>query len=89
MDTEIYYGLVWYLSTGEMPDTLNPETQNLLATNAHGTHGARVSARLDFTHLDAVPQHALDNLLWESVHGRRSKPPAPGPNAVRGHDAAG
>jgi YVTN family beta-propeller protein len=71
------------------PFSLRPETVSLLATNAHGTHGARESAKLDFTHLDAVPQHTLDNLLWESVHGPSSKPPAPGPNAVRGHDAEG
>ena len=69
--------------------TLRPQTVNLLAKNPSAGHGARVSAKYDFNHLDAVPQHALDNLLWEAVHGRRSKPPAPGPNAVRGHDAEG
>jgi hypothetical protein len=57
MNTELYYGLVRYLSTGEMPDTLNPETQKTVAklsphfsysdttlfklNNRHDTHGGR------------------------------------------------
>ncbi|HEY3021007.1 MAG TPA: bifunctional YncE family protein/alkaline phosphatase family protein [Solirubrobacteraceae bacterium] len=59
-----------------------PETQDLLATNPHSGPGARASARLDFAHVDAVPQHDLDNLLWRGVHGWRSTPPPPGPGAA-------
>jgi hypothetical protein len=71
------------------PFSAVPETQDLLAKNPGGTPGAKLSARLDFRDLDAVPQHTLDNLLWKSVHGQDSKPPPPGPNAVRGRDADG
>jgi hypothetical protein len=31
--------------------------------------------------MDAVPQAVLDQLLWRSVYGEHSTPPAPGPNA--------
>jgi len=66
-----------------------PERQNLLATNPSGTLGARLSAQQDFRDIDAVPQHTLDNLLWMSVHGLRSAPPLPGPNATPGKGADG
>jgi DNA-binding beta-propeller fold protein YncE len=71
------------------PFTTKPESESLLAKNPAGTHGARESAKVDFVHLDAVPQHTLDNLLWEAVHGRGAKPPAAGPNASGGVDAGG
>jgi DNA-binding beta-propeller fold protein YncE len=64
-----------------------PETEDLLATNPTSGPGARASARLDFRDLDAAPQHALDGLLWKSVHGWGSTPPPPGPNATPGRDA--
>jgi YVTN family beta-propeller protein len=38
----------------------------------------------DLTNTDRVPQRVLDRQLWQAVHGPGSKPPAPGPNAVRG-----
>jgi DNA-binding beta-propeller fold protein YncE len=75
--------------TNLAPYTAVPETQDLLAKNPGGTAAARASARLDFRHLDAVPQRKLDGLLWKSVHGWNSKPPPPGPNAGHGRDAGG
>jgi hypothetical protein len=33
---------------------------------------------------DAIPQSQLDAELWRSVHGARSTPPPPGPNANPG-----
>jgi hypothetical protein len=75
--------------TNLAPFTAVPETQDLLAKNPGGTAAARASARLDFRHLDAVPQRKLDGLLWKSVHGWNSKPPPPGPNAGHGRDANG
>ncbi len=66
-----------------------PETQNLLDRNPTTGRGAVISARMDFEHIDAVPQHQLDGLLWHAVHGWHSKPPPPGPNATPGHDADG
>ena len=59
-----------------------PESQDLLATNPSTGPGARASARLDFSQVDAVPQHELDDLLWRSVHGWHSTPPPPGPGAT-------
>jgi hypothetical protein len=73
--------------TNIAPFGVKPTQQNLLAKNPGGTSGARQSARLDFLHLDAVPQRKLDALLWKSVHGESSKPPSPGPNAS-GEDEA-
>jgi len=75
--------------TNAAPFTALPETQDLLAKNPSSGKLAAQSARLDFRHLDAVPQRKLDALLWKSVHGADSTPPPPGPNAVRGHDADG
>jgi hypothetical protein len=75
--------------TNAAPFTAVPETQYLLAKNPSSGKLAAQSARLDFRHLDAVPQHKLDGLLWKAVHGPDSKPPPAGPNAVRGHDADG
>jgi YVTN family beta-propeller protein len=70
--------------TNIAPFTALPETQDLLAKNPGGTAAARQSARLDFRHLDGVPQRKLDALLWKAVRGYNSKPPAPGPNASGG-----
>jgi hypothetical protein len=42
---------------------------------------AALSAALPFDHIDAVPEEILDRILWHSVHGANSTPPAPGPNA--------
>jgi hypothetical protein len=66
-----------------------PETQDLMATNPTTGAGARAAARMDFRDLDAVPQHALDAMLWRSVHGWHSTPPPPGPGATPGRDAEG
>ena len=63
------------------------ENVNLLAKNPSGTKLAKASARLDFLHVDAVPQRTLDALLWKAAHGENAKPPKPGPNATPGHDA--
>jgi hypothetical protein len=70
------------------PFNLKPAQVDVLAKNPSGTAGAREAARMDFLHVDAVPQHKLDDQLWRSVHGDRSKPPPPGPNAS-GEDEAG
>jgi phospholipase C len=42
---------------------------------------AAASRRMDFRHVDSVPQQDLDAVLWKSVHGESSQPPPPGPNA--------
>jgi hypothetical protein len=56
---------------------------DLLERNPATGPGARMSARMP-KGLDQIPQRELDALLWKSVHGWKSKPPPPGPNAVAG-----
>jgi DNA-binding beta-propeller fold protein YncE len=70
------------------PFTALPETTDLLARNPSTAFTRRMTAGLDFTHIDAVPQHTFDNVLWKYVHGASSIPPPPGPNADDGPDAA-
>jgi hypothetical protein len=70
------------------PFTAIPENSDLLARNPDTAFTRRMTAGLDFTHLDAVPQHTFDNALWKYVHGQSSTPPPPGPNADPGPDAA-
>ncbi|HEY8637941.1 MAG TPA: alkaline phosphatase family protein [Solirubrobacteraceae bacterium] len=60
-----------------------PAKVPLTETNPANTAGARAAARLP-KGLDEIPQVEMDRLLWKSVHGWRSKPPPPGPNAVSG-----
>jgi hypothetical protein len=61
-------------------DAVAPE-QSLLAVNGFGAPGAELSAALPFGQMDLVPQALSDRILWQSVHGAGSAPPAPGPNA--------
>jgi DNA-binding beta-propeller fold protein YncE len=70
------------------PFTALPESTDLLARNPNTAFARRMTAGLDFTHIDAVPQHTFDNVLWKYVHGPSSIPPPPGPNADAGPDAA-
>jgi DNA-binding beta-propeller fold protein YncE len=55
--------------------------QDRLAVNAPDAPDAALSASLDFSNLDQVPQRILDRILWHAVHGEDSTPPPPGPNA--------
>ncbi|MBI5105077.1 MAG: hypothetical protein HZB46_08860 [Solirubrobacterales bacterium] len=61
-------------------DAIVPE-QSLTETNPQGAAGAALSRAMPFDEVDLVPQAILDRLLWQSVHGAGSTPPAPGPNA--------
>jgi phosphoesterase family protein len=45
--------------------------------NAANAPGARQSARWDFSHPDAAPEQALNRVIWQSIKGRDSEPPAP------------
>ena len=49
--------------------------------NTTGSADAALSASLDFSRLDQVPQAELDRILWHAVHGETSDPPPPGPYA--------
>jgi len=55
---------------------LNKRNPNTAANRA-------VMRGLNMSTLDQVPQRVLDRILWRAVHGARSKPPSPGPNAVK------
>ncbi|MCW3017634.1 MAG: beta-propeller repeat protein [Solirubrobacterales bacterium] len=57
-----------------------PAKRDLLEYNPRTGPGARASARLPKC-LDCIGQRDMDRLLWKSVHGLRSEPPPPGPNA--------
>ena len=56
-------------------------TQSLTQINGANAPAAAMSAALPWTKLDAVPQEVSDQILWHSVHGDASRPPAPGPHA--------
>ena len=66
------------------PFSALPPTWNLLETNPPLGAIGRRHARRGVLHEDSIPQHQLDAELWQSVHGRRSKPPPAGPNANAG-----
>jgi DNA-binding beta-propeller fold protein YncE len=56
--------------------------QNRMQVNLRFAPDAALSASLDFSSLDQVPQRLLDRILWHAVHGEDSTPPPPGPNAA-------
>jgi hypothetical protein len=51
------------------------------AVNGPNAADAKLSQAMPFDQPDAVPQEVMDRILWHSVHGESSTPPAPGPNA--------
>jgi DNA-binding beta-propeller fold protein YncE len=58
-----------------------PANIDLLSRNTTAAPWAAVSSSLPLGKVDAVPQSVLDAILWKSVHGAKSTPPPPGPNA--------
>jgi DNA-binding beta-propeller fold protein YncE len=57
---------------------------NVFEQNPVAGATARRWRRFDLRGVDRVPQRELDAALWKSVHGLRSRPPPPGPNASPG-----
>jgi DNA-binding beta-propeller fold protein YncE len=55
---------------------LRPD-QPLTEMNTAQSPGAKESQRWDFTHPDRAPETELNRVIWQSVHGRDSQPPAP------------
>jgi YVTN family beta-propeller protein len=74
-----------FISGSEQPNNtpynVIAPTQDIAATNSASAAAAKVSAALPWNRLDAVPQEISDKVLWAAVHGIKSPPPAPGPNA--------
>jgi hypothetical protein len=66
--------------SNDAPVDYLPSNVNRLDRNPSGGAGARMAARLPKC-LDCMAQQDMDALLWKSVHGVRSTPPPPGPNA--------
>ncbi len=54
---------------------------SLTTMNTAASPDARLSGELPFNRMDQVPQAISDQILWQSVHGAHSTPPAAGPNA--------
>ncbi len=65
---------------------ITPE-RSLTALNTAAAANAKLSAALPFDRPDAVPEAIADRILWQSVFGKDSKPPSPGPNASRAESA--
>jgi Phosphoesterase family len=65
------------------PYTAIVPKQDRLAVNASNAADARLSASLDFSKPDQVPQWLFDRILWHAVYGENSSPPPPGPNAAQ------
>ena len=63
------------------PYTALVPKQDRLALNSSNAADAGLSASLDFSRPDQVPQWLLDRILWHAVYGENSSPPPPGPNA--------
>src|SRR5262249_29738043 len=67
-------------TTGSVFDDVMPQ-QNLAELNTPSSADAALSEKLPFDRIDAVPEEIMDRILWHSVYGQDSTPPAPGPNA--------
>jgi YVTN family beta-propeller protein len=67
-------------AAGTVYDSVLPQ-QSLAELNTPSSPDAAMSAKLPFDRIDAVPEEVLDRILWHSVYGESSTPPAPGPNA--------
>jgi hypothetical protein len=70
-------------SNSEPFDALAP-TYPLLERNPNTAAARDFAAHYNYVLPDRIPQDVFDRVLWQSVHGAGSRPPAPGPNAARG-----
>ncbi len=59
------------------PYTHRPAEVKLTAVNERGTSGAETSAKLDFSHEDAIDDLLFGEIVWRSVRGPNSQMPAP------------
>jgi len=67
--------------TNSAPFTTIPAKVDLLARNDSASPDAKLSNSLNLQSIDRVPQDTLDRIIWHSVYGPSSTPPAPGPGA--------
>ena len=59
------------------PYTALKPAVSLNEMNTPEAPGAKESARWDFTHPDRAPEAELNRIIWQSVRGKGSEPPAP------------
>jgi hypothetical protein len=59
------------------PYTVIRARVNLDELNAANAPGARESERWDFSRVDVAPEQELNRVIWQSVKGKESEPPAP------------
>src|SRR5262249_14525594 len=64
---------------------IQPE-QNLAETNPSSGANATISGAMPLDRLDMTPSPILDAMLWHSVYGDNSTPPAPGPDASQAEE---
>ncbi len=57
--------------------TALPAGVSLNEVNPSNAPGAKQSARWDFSHPDRAPERELNRVIWQSVKGAGSEPPAP------------
>ncbi len=85
---------IYDANAAPMYDAFNPTADNtaytaitpersLTALNPANAANAELSAAMPFNQPDLVPQEISDRILWQSVYGKDSPPPRPGPNASR------
>jgi hypothetical protein len=74
-----------FISGSQKPDNtpynVIAPSYDIAATNTASSPAARLSDRLPWNHIDAVPQEMSDQILWAAVHGSMRTAPRPGPNA--------
>jgi DNA-binding beta-propeller fold protein YncE len=74
------YGVFSRTPVNGAPVNNVPARVDLLTRNTAASADAQLSNGLPLAKPDHVPQQQLDTILWQSVYGANSAPPAPGPN---------
>jgi hypothetical protein len=64
--------------------TLNPAPFSAIkplidvnAKNTKDSYGAKACSKMDFSGVDRVPMHALNEIIWKNAHGKDSVMPPP------------
>jgi DNA-binding beta-propeller fold protein YncE len=70
--------------SNSQPYSVISPTYPLLKRNPNTAFDRAMTRGYRWTIPDQAPQWKFDRILWWSVHGRASKPPPPGPGAIRG-----
>ena len=82
VDTPMYDAFQSSPANNAPYDALSP-TYPLLERNPNSAYDRALSRGYRWSRPDQVPQDVFDRVLWHAVHGPKSGPPPPGPNAVK------